>query len=306
VGAKEGGQISSLSFLQICIPTFNRAVHLDRLLGQVNQAVSNSCSSLEVGVFVSDNASTDSTLEVLQKWRSLMPAWKLVSQDSNIGMMANFQFLIENSASRYCWLVGDDDELADSFSLTEVLSALDSFSPGLMIFKPSCEPSPFDSSVLFEHAKSYVRHVTKEDPDFLRRHTWITANIFRRESFDLECADTHREGWYAHMYGIFRGLRKSKEGVLVWVGAGAHPSERPGGREENFPNTKLIRHEWFKYFKFLAFDFWQPKLWAYARSWHPGLKDLLKLYRSNAGHRLERSRARLNALKARNRAGHRH
>ena len=56
------------SLLSICIPTYNRAkileVTLKRIIGQINELDNRNLVSL----FISDNASTDNTQEVVQRF----------------------------------------------------------------------------------------------------------------------------------------------------------------------------------------------------------------------------------------------
>lgn len=59
-------------------------------------------------VVVSDNASTDHTLDVLEEFRNRLPL-RWVIQDSNIGADRNFNAVISLAQGEYCWLLGSDD-----------------------------------------------------------------------------------------------------------------------------------------------------------------------------------------------------
>ena len=256
--------------LDILIPTFNRVEHLNRLLAQLESAVQGLSSPSAVRIIVSDNASVDSTHSSVVRWQQRMPNWQLVSQQHNIGMMRNFEFLIRQSTATYCWLIGDDDELLPSFSLENLLRKLTQVQPALLIFAPTEDQPLFAGGSTFSNSRAFVEAMSVEDPDFLRRHTWITANVFMRESFDANFARVNRKSWYLHMYGIFRGIRDNDRSVVVQAGSAVRPSAQPGVREANFPNAKLMRWEWAKYFYFLARDYSLPALRHHARKWDPG------------------------------------
>jgi hypothetical protein len=55
----------SVVFLSLCIPTYNRARKLDRLLHQLREIIATSQFRESVEVIISDNASTDDTKEVI-------------------------------------------------------------------------------------------------------------------------------------------------------------------------------------------------------------------------------------------------
>lgn len=106
-------------FLSFCIPTYNRAEKLDRLLGDLTAIIGASAFRDEVEVVVSDNASTDATGEVVRRARESLGRVCRVSyhrQPHNVGMMGNFQFVYEHARGDYVWINGDDDLLrADEF-----------------------------------------------------------------------------------------------------------------------------------------------------------------------------------------------
>jgi abequosyltransferase len=90
--------------LSICIPTYNRegflrecleSIQADGLLDQIE-------------VVVSDNASTDKTVELLESLRDRLPL-RWVVQDTNIGPDRNFDAVVALAEGEYCWLLGSDD-----------------------------------------------------------------------------------------------------------------------------------------------------------------------------------------------------
>jgi len=95
-----------MPILSICIPTYNRAAPLRRLLTDlIKVKLSKPC---DVEIFISDNASTDDTCSLLGE---LADSYELryVTQNANIGPTDNYRYLIENCCGEYAWIVGDDD-----------------------------------------------------------------------------------------------------------------------------------------------------------------------------------------------------
>ena len=93
--------------LTVVIPTYNRAMHLSRLL----TALTVELQGLEgkVQVILSDNASTDHTHLVINSFVALNPEVHLIQHIKNVGPDANFLSCIAAVKSEYVWIIGDDD-----------------------------------------------------------------------------------------------------------------------------------------------------------------------------------------------------
>lgn len=96
--------------LSLCIPTFNRAELLDVCLASI---LPQTCRWSEcVEVVISDNASTDQTAAMLDKWSQRFQL-RRHRQVENIGLLGNITFVAGTLArGAYVWLLGDDDVLA--------------------------------------------------------------------------------------------------------------------------------------------------------------------------------------------------
>lgn len=77
----------------------------------------------EFVLLVSDNASTDGTWELLQAWAPRDPRIVLRRQQSNIGLMRNFQYLLDEAKTEYFMWHAHDDWLAPNYleALLEVI-----------------------------------------------------------------------------------------------------------------------------------------------------------------------------------------
>jgi tetratricopeptide (TPR) repeat protein len=109
--------------LCICVPTYNRAGDLGRLLECLDREIG---GRDDVVVQVSDNASPDGTAALLADAATTRPWLKAFRQEENVGAVRNLQWLIEHApAAEYLWLFGDDDLIAPGAlaSIVETLEA---------------------------------------------------------------------------------------------------------------------------------------------------------------------------------------
>jgi len=102
------------ALLTIAIPTYNRAVLLDKQLTWLAKSIKGFESECEI--IISDNCSEDNTQEIAKKWQSfLQPTTFHVNKNSeNVGVMKNITYCIKAATSKYIWTISDDDIIADN------------------------------------------------------------------------------------------------------------------------------------------------------------------------------------------------
>jgi glycosyltransferase involved in cell wall biosynthesis len=115
--------------LTIIVPTFNRRDYLAKLLAQLEKEI----RGLEglVSIIISDNHSTDGTALEIERYIGKNSSWQVINHQSNIGADRNFLSAIERSASRYFWIIGDDD-LPRSGLIRLIIKYLQSERPTLL------------------------------------------------------------------------------------------------------------------------------------------------------------------------------
>ena len=91
--------------LTIAIPVYNREAFLRRLLNTIIPYIDD-----EVELFVSDNASTDSTMEMMA---TEFPHVKCYRNNENLGADGNFLECYRKAKGKYVWLVGSDDIITE-------------------------------------------------------------------------------------------------------------------------------------------------------------------------------------------------
>lgn len=88
----------------IGIPVYNEEKYIAQtLLSAVGQTYQ------DIRILVSDNASTDSTFEIIQDIANQYSNIKVIRQPHNIGATANFEYVMQLADTEYfCWLGGHD------------------------------------------------------------------------------------------------------------------------------------------------------------------------------------------------------
>ncbi len=165
--------MSVQKLVSISVPTYNRAEDLDRCLGSILSQV----AGLEdfVEVYVSNNASTDNTREIIKKY--LDQGYPLIALENptNLGHDGNLESLYEKANTPYFWLFGDDDCLMPGM-LKPIVDVLRSGSYGI-VYLPSRwfrgEFKLLDSER--EQYKQFSYKVVPDTIEYLKlTHYWIT------------------------------------------------------------------------------------------------------------------------------------
>lgn len=94
--------------LSICVPTYNRAEYLPMLLDSIIAQTGYGC---ELEVVISDNASTDDTSAIADRYRERFTRFVYHRAETNQGADRNFLKVVEIASGDFCWLMGSDDVL---------------------------------------------------------------------------------------------------------------------------------------------------------------------------------------------------
>jgi glycosyltransferase involved in cell wall biosynthesis len=92
--------------LSICIPTFNRASSLERLMECISLQVAKPNGTVEI--CISDNCSSDQTRQVAEKWSEKLPI-RYNRNKANLGYDGNILALLSMAKGSFAWIMGDDD-----------------------------------------------------------------------------------------------------------------------------------------------------------------------------------------------------
>lgn len=99
--------------LTVGVPLFNSENHVDQLLQSI---LSQTLRDIEI--IVSDNASTDNTEKIVRSYAAKDSRIRYIRQNSNIGAVENFSFLLKEANSQFfTWAAADDVRTSDFFEL---------------------------------------------------------------------------------------------------------------------------------------------------------------------------------------------
>jgi abequosyltransferase len=171
--------MSTIPVLTIAIPTYNRADALARLLEAVSLETLDSGELVEI--IICNNASTDHTREVIERFVAARPLTRVIHQTTNIGMDGNFCTCAENVKGEYFWLIGDDD-LPVPGAIPALLALLEKTRPDLLYVDSRWLPDI--TAAASEPLVGPLRVSNLSREAFARRvHVWTTflsAMIVRR------------------------------------------------------------------------------------------------------------------------------
>lgn len=166
-------KIESRPLVSLCIPTFNRMEYLRLCLDSVKAQ-----TYAHIEILVSDNCSTDATRQMLAEMEGLV----LNLQPTNVGMVGNWNSLLQRAQGEYCVLLSDDDILLPTFVETLVAYLDDSavefaYSSVTIIDGAGREVGASPIAPLRETGLEFVDATLAQ-----KRVPYPSAILFRRES----------------------------------------------------------------------------------------------------------------------------
>lgn len=170
--------------ISICIPTFNRASHLNFMLENLCKQ-SLSCD-LEYEILISDNASSDDTQKIISNWGRKLPI-RSFRQEKNIGGVANTFFLFEQASAEFTVYVADDDYV-DMIQLASCLRDAQSMPNVGVVYTPwkiGTLDSPNNNQFYNHHNDFLIRKGNFPDllSIILKFHIFPEIFIFRSKLF---------------------------------------------------------------------------------------------------------------------------
>ncbi len=197
--------ISEYRYLTISIPTYNRAEDLKSNLKNIIPQVK--LHKDKVRIFVSDNASTDGTADLLKKVQEENPdIFFFFRQSSNITASPNFRYVASTPNSEYIYLLGDDDVVLPNF-IDTILDLIESH-PGVgwihfnfFLGKDGLKKCELNNKRIdYPFVRAY-----KSGGELIREHldvpSFMSSNVFSRklwlEGMHQEKHDCPGYEWYS-------------------------------------------------------------------------------------------------------------
>lgn len=175
--------------LTIAIPTYNRATSLDDALKSVTQQIDN---RTDIEIVISDNASTDETYTIVQRYQSQFPQIKYYKNEINKGIDFNIYKVAALSMGEYVYFLSDDDIMLPN-SLNQMIALIQEHQD-VSFFYINGIGFTYNES----HQKTYFKYpVINELQDkmfddkndfisFLKLQiTFVSAFLFHRKSWNM-------------------------------------------------------------------------------------------------------------------------
>ena len=172
-----------MSRFSVLIPVLNGADYVGEALASVAEQ-----TLPDVRVVVSDNASSDTTPDVLEKWRDRLDL-RVVRQPETLPMQAHFNALLGLAETEYYMVLCHDDYLADPEALALAVEALDADPEAVAVY---CD-------------LAYVN---------AKRRPLATRRFGRSGRFDADQTGRQTLQTARNMFGIPVGVRRSALGEL--------------------------------------------------------------------------------------------
>lgn len=97
--------------LAICIPTYNRGNTAVKQIEFIINEAKNCSFSEQLEIIVSDNASSEEHLNIVEYFLGEYKWIRLIKNETNKGLVGNLKVLERSVSSEYVWFIGDDDKL---------------------------------------------------------------------------------------------------------------------------------------------------------------------------------------------------
>lgn len=183
--------------LTIGIPTFNRANKLDRLLKILSKEIQDYNLGNLVEIFISDNCSSDDTLNIVNSHKANIENLRVDSKKSNVGFDLNILSVYSQSKGQFVWFFADDDIPIEG-SINKLLSILNLYNPDVLLFSFGQPPSSKKGVFLFD-IPVYFSQIINESIELIMRWPKVSTYVYKRLDFsvnDNKILDCHTgDGW---------------------------------------------------------------------------------------------------------------
>ena len=111
--------------MTIMIPTYNRADFLYKNVKEICTIIKANLLADKVYIYISDNASTDHTIEIMKKLEEEAGEVKVICRynKNNVGISENLMGILKNVQTEYAMVLGDDDFIEPEY-LSEAMEKI--------------------------------------------------------------------------------------------------------------------------------------------------------------------------------------
>lgn len=199
--------------LSICIPTYNRSDKLHNCL----ELIINKIINYDIPVYISDNASSDDTYEVVCELQKKYEYLFYSCNETNVGPDYNFTQVLKMSKSNYSWLMSDDDLIMDN-GIDIILKAINDSSYDLIVV--NAIQGYLDDKAAPIRVKSSLDTVYVDMNELLIdlgwHMTWMSCLVFSEDIIKNGNFIKYQGTNFIHFGVIFDRLSQKKSKVL-WI-----------------------------------------------------------------------------------------
>jgi abequosyltransferase len=207
------------TLLSICIPTYNRASCLKQCLESITLQFSDPEVKRQVEVFISDNASSDTTEQVVNGFQQKFSNISYNKNPQNLGFDRSALLLVEKAQGEFVWFMGDDDALfpdAIKYLLEQIKQQKFKYCVvNFWGYDKNLEqlalkyPNPaIRENQLFEKLEDYIKK-TKPDENLVGFFCGLSVQIFNRELWQNFPDKNKFIGTHAmHLYVLLSAMKE--------------------------------------------------------------------------------------------------
>jgi abequosyltransferase len=227
--------------LAICIPTYNRASILDAAL----TALIPQARRHNIPIYISDNASTDMTAQIVAKHALRYPHLYYSKNAINV-FDDNFEIVLKKSSCRYSWLLSDDERISDQ-ALPRILAAIAPHDFDMIILNGGPRNKKNGAIIGRVHhitTATYTDH-SKLLTDIGWHMQWISGLIFSKKVITGANFDAYR-GTNLMQFGVIFDYLARGQFKLYWIG---EPMFYPYEHEESImwrsSTLRIFAKNWY-------------------------------------------------------------
>lgn len=251
--------------LSICIPTFNRKNYLHRCLISIINQIEELELESHIDICVSDNDSNDGTFEMIENIRlQTNVTINYKQQKFNIGAPRNFIESVNISSSKYVWLMGSDDYVAEN-SLLHVFSLISESSYDIVLgdrfnlnkYRDVKKVEYWSNSnrssyVSLDSLSNYMDSCNSLGGVF----SYISVIIFRRELWiniikNYNKIDVYFDSPYVHVYILLAIVKNNSHFFYLNFPIVCNQKYNDSFLENGYFNRILIDYEYLEIFDFI-------------------------------------------------------
>jgi glycosyltransferase involved in cell wall biosynthesis len=214
--------------ISIGILTYNRAERLDKCLNSIFKQIGN---DNRIEVIVSDNASTDNTVEILKDYECRFDNFRFYRNETNLGAVENLFIVLDKLRGEYLFPHGDDDYFKDG-ALYDLLNCVQSHTECSLFYIDVLS----DSGTVFSMTgmDKYLGYASIYS-------TFISSFIMKKQDYDL-IKDKRKFAvtYIPHLYMIYCILKANPNFLVLCRKIYDQEAEQsPGGYIYSFADTMI-------------------------------------------------------------------